>query len=61
MFEQCFGLLTDFTDNFQLDPEVDSCFGDWVSRALMKNFIGYEDVLMSSVKALAENETDKGN
>ncbi|VDO23231.1 unnamed protein product [Brugia timori] len=60
LFEQCFGLLTDFTDNFQLDPEVDSCFGDWVSRALMKNFIGYEDVLMSSVKALAENETDKG-
>ncbi|VDM08087.1 unnamed protein product [Wuchereria bancrofti] len=44
----------------RLDPEVDSCFGDWVSRALMKNFIGYEDVLMSSVKALAENETDKG-
>uniref|UniRef100_A0A1I8EMF3 Membralin n=1 Tax=Wuchereria bancrofti TaxID=6293 RepID=A0A1I8EMF3_WUCBA len=25
----------------RLDPEVDSCFGDWVSRALMKNFIGY--------------------
>ncbi|KAK6104549.1 tumor-associated family protein [Brugia pahangi] len=44
----------------RLDPEVDSCFGDWVSRALMKNFIGYEDVLMSSIKALAENETDKG-
>ncbi|MCP9263918.1 Membralin [Dirofilaria immitis] len=43
-----------------LDPEVDSCFGDWISRTLMKNFIGYEDVLMSSVKALAENETDKG-
>ncbi|VDN95453.1 unnamed protein product [Brugia pahangi] len=60
LFEQCFGLLTDFTDNLQLDPEVDSCFGDWVSRALMKNFIGYEDVLMSSIKALAENETDKG-
>ncbi|KAM3718236.1 Membralin [Dirofilaria immitis] len=44
----------------RLDPEVDSCFGDWISRTLMKNFIGYEDVLMSSVKALAENETDKG-
>uniref|UniRef100_A0A915Q755 Membralin n=1 Tax=Setaria digitata TaxID=48799 RepID=A0A915Q755_9BILA len=44
----------------RLDPEVDSCFGDWISRALMEYFIGYEDVLMSSVKALAENETDKG-
>uniref|UniRef100_A0A8R1TJI2 Membralin n=1 Tax=Onchocerca volvulus TaxID=6282 RepID=A0A8R1TJI2_ONCVO len=44
----------------RLDPDVDSCFGDWISRTLMKNFIGYEDVLMSSVKALAENETDKG-
>ncbi|VBB30937.1 unnamed protein product [Acanthocheilonema viteae] len=44
----------------RLDPEIDSCFGDWISRTLMKNFIGYEDVLMSSVKTLAENETDKG-
>lgn len=45
---------------FQLDPEVDSCFGDGLSRTLMKYFIGYEDVLMTSVKSLAENETDKG-
>ncbi|VDN23061.1 unnamed protein product [Gongylonema pulchrum] len=44
----------------RLDPETDSCFGDSLSRALMKYFIGYEDVLMTSVKALAENETDKG-
>lgn len=27
---------------------------------LMKFFMGYEDVLMASVKALAENETEKG-
>jgi hypothetical protein len=26
----------------------------------MRHVIGYEDVLMASVKALAENETDKG-
>lgn len=26
----------------------------------MKYVIGYEDVLMASVKALAENESDKG-
>ncbi|VDN03854.1 unnamed protein product [Thelazia callipaeda] len=44
----------------RLDPEIDSCFGDWISRTLMKYFIGYEDVLMTSVKALAENETEKG-
>ncbi|VDN51916.1 unnamed protein product [Dracunculus medinensis] len=44
----------------RLDPETDSCFGDWFSRMLMKFFMGYEDVLMASVKALAENETEKG-
>ncbi|VDM46809.1 unnamed protein product [Toxocara canis] len=48
------------TSGFQLDPEKDSCFGDWLSRGMMKYLIGYEDVLMASVKALAENETDKG-
>uniref|UniRef100_A0A0M3IGE9 Conserved plasma membrane protein n=1 Tax=Ascaris lumbricoides TaxID=6252 RepID=A0A0M3IGE9_ASCLU len=44
----------------RLDPEKDLCFGDWLSRGMMKYLIGYEDVLMASVKALAENETDKG-
>ncbi|MFH4982688.1 hypothetical protein AB6A40_009397, partial [Gnathostoma spinigerum] len=44
----------------RLDPETHECFGDWMSRKTMKYLIGYEDVLMSSVKALAENESDKG-
>lgn len=38
----------------------DECFGDGFSRFLLDEFLGYDDILMSSVKALAENEENKG-
>lgn len=38
----------------------DECFGDRFSRFLLDEFLGYDDILMSSVKALAENEENKG-
>lgn len=44
----------------RIDPETDGCFGDVFSRFLMRHFLGFEDVLMSSVKSLAGNETEKG-
>ncbi|XP_067086168.1 membralin [Osmerus mordax] len=43
-----------------LDPLKDQCFGDGFSRFLLDEFLGYDDILMSSVKALAENEENKG-
>ncbi|PIO22662.1 hypothetical protein AB205_0041700, partial [Aquarana catesbeiana] len=43
-----------------LDPTRDLCFGDRFSRFLLDEFLGYDDILMSSVKALAENEENKG-
>lgn len=42
------------------DPMKDECFGDGFSRFLLDEFLGYDDILMSSVKALAENEENKG-
>ena len=42
------------------DPMKDQCFGDSFSRFLLDEFLGYDDILMSSVKALAENEENKG-
>lgn len=38
----------------------DQCFGDGFSRFLLDECLGYDDILMSSVKALAENEENKG-
>lgn len=43
-----------------LDPNKDTCFGDWLSRFLLEEFLGYNDILMSSIKSLAENEENKG-
>lgn len=43
-----------------LDPARDSCFGDAFSRFLLREFLGYDDLLMSSVKTLAESEDNKG-
>ncbi|XP_026076816.1 membralin-like isoform X2 [Carassius auratus] len=43
-----------------LDPMKDECFGDGFSRFLLDECLGYDDILMSSVKALAENEENKG-
>lgn len=43
-----------------VDPMKDQCFGDGFSRFLLDECLGYDDILMSSVKALAENEENKG-
>lgn len=42
------------------DPALEQCFGDSLSRFLLDEFLGYDDVLMSSVKRLAEYEDNKG-
>lgn len=44
----------------ELDPAIEQCFGDSLSRFLLDEFLGYDDVLMSSVKRLAEYEDNKG-
>jgi hypothetical protein len=43
-----------------LDPDKNTCFGDAFSRLILRRFLGYDDVLMSSVKVLAEQEDNKG-
>lgn len=43
-----------------LDPNKDQCFGDSFSRMILSEFLGYDDVLMASIKALADQENNKG-
>ncbi|XP_028174225.1 uncharacterized protein LOC114362863 isoform X2 [Ostrinia furnacalis] len=43
-----------------LDPQEDKCFGDTFSRFVLDEFLGYDDLLMASIKTLAENEDNKG-
>jgi len=43
-----------------LNPDVDECFGDAFSRFILQEFLGYDDLLMASVKVLAEQEDNKG-
>lgn len=43
-----------------LDFVVEQCFGDSLSRFLLDEFFGYDDVLMLSVKRLVEYEDNKG-
>jgi hypothetical protein len=43
-----------------LDPNNNECFGDLFSRTLLDNFLGYDDILMGSLKNLAEKENNKG-
>lgn len=43
-----------------LDPLKDACFGDGLSRFLLDEFLGYDHILMSSIKELAEREENKG-
>ena len=43
-----------------LDPARDACFGDSFSQFILRQFLGYEDVLMSSIKSLAESEDNRG-
>lgn len=44
----------------RLDPETDKCFGDSFSRFILQEFLGYDDLLMASVKVLAEEQDNKG-
>lgn len=43
-----------------LDPTSDACFGDYFSRFLLRSFLGYDDILMGSLKSLAEKQNNKG-
>ncbi|XP_076233761.1 membralin-like isoform X2 [Calliopsis andreniformis] len=43
-----------------LDPVNDKCFGDDFSRFILDEFLGYDDLLMASIKTLAEHEDNKG-
>ncbi|XP_017768215.1 PREDICTED: membralin isoform X2 [Nicrophorus vespilloides] len=43
-----------------LDPTKDECFGDTFSRFILDQFLGYDDLLMSSIKSLAEKGDNKG-
>ncbi|KAL8596971.1 hypothetical protein ACOMHN_027917 [Nucella lapillus] len=43
-----------------LDPLKEKCFGDGISRFLLDKFLGYDHILMSSIKQLAEQEENKG-
>ena len=49
------GIFTDI-----VDPTKDECFGDGMSRFLLDEFLGYDDILMASIKQLAEQEDNKG-
>lgn len=42
------------------DPSKNECFGNRFSRFLLDEFLGYDDILMGSVKRLAEFEDNKG-
>ncbi|RZF41371.1 hypothetical protein LSTR_LSTR000085 [Laodelphax striatellus] len=44
----------------KLDPTKDACFGDAFSRFVLDEFLGYDDLLMASIKTLAESEDNKG-
>lgn len=43
-----------------LNPDTDKCFGDNLSRFILEKFLGYDDMLMASVKPLAEKVDNKG-
>ncbi|XP_015439220.1 PREDICTED: membralin isoform X2 [Dufourea novaeangliae] len=43
-----------------LDPVNDKCFGDDFSRLILDEILGYDDLLMASIKTLAEHEDNNG-
>ncbi|TNN05723.1 Membralin, partial [Schistosoma japonicum] len=43
-----------------VDPESNPCFGSKLSRFLMEEFLGYDDILISSVKYLLAGEELNG-
>ncbi|VVC39457.1 Hypothetical protein CINCED_3A009144 [Cinara cedri] len=43
-----------------LEPSHHKCFGDNIGQFFLEYLLGYDDILMSSVKSLAETEQNKG-
>ena len=43
------------------DPGRDVCFGGVFSRFLLDELLGYEDVILYSLKQLADDKPDKGS
>ncbi|KAL7071385.1 hypothetical protein ACQ4LE_009126 [Meloidogyne hapla] len=44
----------------QLDVGKDKCLKDWREKPLMRFLIGIDELIMSSVKQLSENQTERG-
>ena len=42
------------------DPLSDTCFGNTFIQFLLDQFLGYDYILMSSIKELIEQEENKG-
>lgn len=43
-----------------LDPNRDECFGSGFNRFVLDEFLGYNEILMLSIKNIAEKEKNKG-
>jgi len=43
-----------------LDPTQNECFGNSLNRYFLENYIGYDELLYSSIKAVAKFEENKG-
>jgi len=43
-----------------LDPNKDECFGSGFSKFILDEFLGYNEILISSIKQIAEKEKNKG-
>ena len=43
-----------------LDPNRDECFGSGFNKLILDEFLGYNEILMLSIKNIAEKEKNKG-
>lgn len=43
-----------------LDPTQNKCFGNSLTRYFLENYIGYDELLCSSIKGVAKLEENKG-
>ena len=43
-----------------LDPNRDACFGTGFNKFILDEFLGYNEILMLSIKNIAEKEKNKG-
>ena len=43
-----------------LDPNRDECFGTGFNKFVLDEFLGYNEILMLSIKNIAEKEKNKG-